>query len=72
MGDKFADEIHATIQRILKDPERFPLKGIRIRKTCVARFTKYCVLFRIEPAFIGVAAVYHGARNPAGLRQRLK
>jgi len=72
LGDRFADEVNATIQRILKDPNRFPFRGKTIRRASVERFSKYSILFRIEPEFIGVAAVFHGARNPSGLRRRLK
>jgi plasmid stabilization system protein ParE len=72
LGDRFAAEIDATIQRIQNDPERFPLRGKTIRRAPVETFKKYSLLFRIEPKFIGVAAVFHGARNPARLRRRLK
>jgi plasmid stabilization system protein ParE len=72
LGNRFEAEVNATIQRILKDPERFPLRGSKIRRTPVETFNKYSILFRIEPDFIGVAAVFHGARDPAQLRRRLK
>jgi plasmid stabilization system protein ParE len=72
LGDRFEAEIDATIQRILKDPERFPLRSKTIRRASVETFKKYSILFRIEPDFIEVAAVFHGARNPARLRRRLK
>jgi toxin ParE1/3/4 len=72
LGERFKAEVEATIQRILKDPERFPLKGSTVRRAPVQTFKKYNVLFRVNPDFIGVAAVFHGARNPANLRRRLK
>jgi plasmid stabilization system protein ParE len=72
MGDRFKAEVQATIQRILKDPERFPLRGRKVRHAPVHTFKKYTILFHINPDFIGVAAVFHGARNPARLRRRLK
>jgi plasmid stabilization system protein ParE len=72
LGDRFAAEVNATIGRIVKDPERFPRRGKTLRRASVETFKKYSILFRIEPEFIGVAAVFHGARNPSGLRQRLK
>jgi plasmid stabilization system protein ParE len=72
LGGRFAAEVNATIERILKDPERFPRRGKTIRRASVETFRKHSILFRIEPEFIGVVAVFHGARNPASLRRRLK
>jgi plasmid stabilization system protein ParE len=72
LGDRFKAEVNATIQRILADPERFPLRGSKVRRASVETFKKYKVLFRIEPDYVIVAAVFHGARNPAVLRRRLK
>jgi plasmid stabilization system protein ParE len=72
LGDRFKAEVHAALQRILKDPERFPLRGRKIRRASVETFKKYHILFRIEPDFIGVAAVFHGSRDPVVLRRRLK
>jgi plasmid stabilization system protein ParE len=57
---------------MLKDPERFPLKGRTVRRASIKTFNKYKIIFRIEPDFIIVAAVFHGSRNPAELRRRLK
>jgi plasmid stabilization system protein ParE len=71
LGARFKAEVHATLQLILKDPERFPLRGRKVRRASVQTFSKYNILFRVEPAFISVAAVFHGARNPARLRRRL-
>jgi plasmid stabilization system protein ParE len=72
LGDRFKAEVNAAIQRILKDPERFPLRGLNVRRASVETFKKYNILFRIERDYISVAAVFHGSRNPAVLRRRLK
>ena len=72
LGERFAVEVKSTIQSILKNPERFPLEGKFVRRAPVKVFKKYSVLFHIEPDFIGVDAVFHGARNPSRLRRRLK
>ena len=72
LGDRFTDEVNATIQRILKDPERFPLSGRTVHKARLETFDKYNIHFRIKPDFIGVVAVFHGARKPGQLRRRLK
>jgi plasmid stabilization system protein ParE len=72
LGDRFEEEVNAALQRILQDPDRFHLVGQTIRKAKVEVFDKYSVYFRVEPDFIGVVSVFHGARDPAELRRRLK
>jgi plasmid stabilization system protein ParE len=72
LGFRFEAEIHATILRILANPERFRSISKTVRQAKVEVFTKYRVYFRIEPDFIGIVSVFHGARNPAVLRKRLK
>ncbi|MEO7298530.1 MAG: type II toxin-antitoxin system RelE/ParE family toxin [Verrucomicrobiota bacterium] len=72
LGDRFEAEVHAIFQRILKDPERFKLVSRTIRQARVEVFDKYSVYFRVEPEFIGVVSVFHGARNPDELKPRLK
>lgn len=72
LGDRFEAEIHATFQRILQSPERFRLAVKTIRIAKVEVFKKYSVYFRVEHDFIGIVSVFHGSRNPAELRRRLK
>ena len=72
LGDRFEAGIHVTFQNILRDPERFQFVSRTIRKAGVAVFDKYKVYFRVEPDFIGIVSIFHGSRNPAELRRRLK
>jgi len=72
LGDRFEAEVHAAFHRILQNPERFKLVSERTRRIRVEVFTKYSVYFRVEPDFIGIVSVFHGSRNPAELRRRLK
>jgi plasmid stabilization system protein ParE len=72
LGDRFEAEVHATFQRILANPERFRAVSRQIRQARVEVFQKYSIYFRLEPDFIGVVSVFHGARNPAELRRRLR
>ena len=72
LGDRFEAEVHATLQRILQNPARFRLAGKTVRTARVEVFDKYSVYFNVERDFIGVVAVFHGSRNPAELRRRLK
>ncbi|MBI2929229.1 MAG: type II toxin-antitoxin system RelE/ParE family toxin [Verrucomicrobia bacterium] len=72
LGDRLEAEVHAALSRILEDPERFPFAGKTVRKTRLEVFDSYSVYFTIEPTFIGIVSVFHGARDPAELRRRLK
>jgi plasmid stabilization system protein ParE len=72
LGDQFETEVHATIQQILHNPGRFRFVSVTIRRARVEVFRKYGLFFRVTPNFIGIVSVFHGARNPAELRRRLK
>jgi plasmid stabilization system protein ParE len=72
LGDRFEDAVHATVQLILQNPERFKPVSQTIRVARVGIFKNYSVFFRVRPDFIGIVSVFHGARNPAELRRRLK
>jgi plasmid stabilization system protein ParE len=72
LGDRFETEIHETFSRILQSPERFPFAGKTVRKARVEVFESYSVYFSIEPEFIGIVSIFHGARDPEELRRRLK
>jgi plasmid stabilization system protein ParE len=72
LGDRFEAEIYAVFSRILQNPERFPLAGKTVHRARVEVFDSYSVYFTIEPRFIGIVSIFHGARNPAELRRRLK
>lgn len=72
LGDQFEAAVHVTFNRILQDPGRFPLSGKTVRKARVEVFDSYSIYFSVEPYFIGVVAVFHGARDPEALRKRMK
>ena len=72
LGDRFESEVHTTFERILANPGRFRAVSRKTRQARVEVFKKYSVYFRVEPDFIGIVSVFHGARNPAELRRRLK
>ena len=72
LGDRFEAEINATLDRIVKNPERFRPVSRNLRIARVKVFNKYAVYFRVEPTYIGVVAVFHGSRNPEDLTRRLK
>jgi plasmid stabilization system protein ParE len=72
LGDKFRIEVNAALQQVLKTPERFRLVSPSTHKTTLKRFRKYSVYYSMESDAINVVSVFHGARNPAELRRRLK
>jgi plasmid stabilization system protein ParE len=72
LGDRFDTEIHATIQRILANPERFREVSKKTRLARVEIFKKYGVYFRIGSDFIGIVSIFHASRNPAELWRRLR
>ena len=72
LGDRFEGAVNATLADIVRDPERFQRIGPTIHKARVGVFEKYSVYFRVEPDFVGVVSIFHGARNPAELRRRLR
>ena len=72
LGDKFEAEVHATLQSILHDPERFRFVGKTIRGARLDVFKKYGIYFHIEPKFIGVVSIFHGSRDPEELQRILK
>jgi len=72
LGDEFVAEIDAALLRILKHPERFSLAGITVHKARVKVFEYYSIYLSVEPDFLGIVSVFHGGRNPAELRRRLR
>ena len=72
LGEEFRIEVNATLQQVLKSPERFRLASPSTHKAALKRFRKYSIYYSIELDAINMASVFHGARNPAELRGRLK
>jgi len=71
LGEEFRVEVNRTLQQILQSPERFRLTTRITHKAVLHRFP-YSLYYSIELDAINVASVFHGARNPAKLRRRLK
>jgi len=73
VGQRFAREVRATIAEAAKDHERFPFAGPTTQKIKVLDwpYSIYFTLLENAPVMI-VVSVFHGARNPAELRRRLK
>ena len=68
------DAIYGILNSLAKQPERFPHASQWTHKAKVPPPWPYSVYFTInlEHREVKVLAVWHGARNPADLRHRLK
>jgi plasmid stabilization system protein ParE len=71
LGEEFRVNVDAFLRQILQSPERFRLAAPTTRKAILRRFP-YSIYYSIERNAINVTSVFHGARNPTELRQRLK
>ena len=73
LGVRFTLEVDAVITAIVSQPLRFSKAGRKARKARVLGWP-YSIYFVINEAHseIKVIAIWHGARNPAELRRRLK
>jgi plasmid stabilization system protein ParE len=72
LGKEFAQEVLQALDRALIQPEIFRKFRGRARKIRLKRFKAYGIYFAVKDNALSVIAVFHGARNPAELRRRLK
>jgi len=72
-GQKFSREARTILHEAAKDPQRFPFVGPTTQKIKMLDWP-YSIYFTLleTPAQLIVVSVFHGARNPAELRRRLK
>lgn len=70
LGKEFDAELLALLERIKRDPDRFPKETKVVRKAKMPRF-KYRVYFTVDGGEIGVVAIWHPSRNPEELLKRL-
>ena len=73
LGVRFILEVDAVITAIASQPLRFSQAGPKARKARILGWP-YSIYFVVNEMYseIKVVAVWHGARNPAELRRRLK
>jgi toxin ParE1/3/4 len=72
LGEEFKLEVKSALQRALANPEFFQKVRGRAQKIRLRRFKKYAIYFAIKDDVFSILSVFHGARNPAKLRRRLK
>ena len=70
LGGRFANEVRATIRKVLETPERWRVLEDDVRR-CLVRVFPYSVLYTIEQAFILIVAVMHAKRAPGYWKHRL-
>jgi plasmid stabilization system protein ParE len=73
VGQRFSSEVHAALSEAAKNPQRFPFAGPTTQKIKMLDWP-YSIYFTLleEPSVLIVVSIFHGARNPAELRRRLK
>jgi plasmid stabilization system protein ParE len=72
LGEEFKLEVKAALKRALVNPEFFQRVRGRAQRIRLRRFKKYAIYFAIKDDVFSIISVFHGARNPAELRRRLK
>ena len=73
-GWRFDDELQAFLQTFRNNPKRFRQVAKLTHKAKMPKPWPYSVYFTInvEHREVKVVAIWHGARDPAGLHRRLK
>jgi plasmid stabilization system protein ParE len=74
VGLRFDDALRTFLQTLAQNPERFHIFTRLTHKAKVPPPWPYAVYFTVnaEHREVKVLAIWHGARNPAELRRRLK
>ena len=74
LGRRFAHEFYDAFRKVSKDPERFPLASRLTRKAKVPSPWPCAIYFAVKSTTheVVISTVWHGSRNPAELRRRLK
>ena len=69
LGYEFLRAVRATLARIVRDPELYPVAVDDIRKAPLHRFP-YVAYYVLLPRGISVIAVMHGRRHPRRWQSR--
>ena len=74
VGLRFDDILRTFLQSLARDPERFQHATRLTRKAQVPPPWPYLVYFTVNTRHreVKVLGIWHGARNPAELRRRLR
>jgi toxin ParE1/3/4 len=72
LGREFSMEAAAALELAQTNPVIFRRVRGRARKIRLRRFSNYSIYFAVKGDVLSVMSVFHGARDPAELRKRLK
>ena len=74
VGLRFDDDLRVFLLTLARDPQRFRLFARQVHKAKVPPPWPHSVYFSINTTHreVKVLAIWHGSRNPAELRRRLK
>ena len=74
LGQRFARELQTFFKTVCENPERYPFASRLTRKARLPKPWPYSVYFVIKPqsSEIVISTIWHGSRDPAELRRRLK
>lgn len=69
LGEEFLEELRATVERILAQPEANPIVHRQTRRALVRRFP-YCLFYRVLEGAVVFVACFHARRDPSGWKRR--
>jgi toxin ParE1/3/4 len=69
LGARFLSQLEATLERVVDNPQMYPVVEEDIRSCGLRRFP-YILYYRLLDDRIEVLAVLHGSRDPATWRER--
>jgi plasmid stabilization system protein ParE len=74
VGQRLAQELRAFFRTVCQDPERFPFASRLTQKARMPEPWPYSVYFVVkrQTSEVIISSIWHGSRNPAELRRRLK
>ena len=71
LGFEFAEEVYATIARIIQYPDAWSVLSKNSRRCLVSRFP-YGVIYQIKSPILRIIAVTHLNRRPGYWKERLE
>ena len=73
LGLDFAREVDIALQKVILNPELFPIldKTLEVRRVLVSRFP-YKIFFVVRPQQIDVCAILHSSQDDSIIKGRLK
>jgi plasmid stabilization system protein ParE len=74
VGQRFTKDLQAFFRAVCQDPGRFPFASRLTQKAKMPEPWPYSVFFVVkrQTSEVIISTIWHGARNPAELRRRLK